>query len=94
MGHWTDNIDDFIYYLKSDIEDFIKDNFSDENSLPDNWDFTIRSTIEKLKTVGHKVSLVPYKSSRCDAPIPFQVFLECWKRAGEPKDFFDLEDNK
>jgi hypothetical protein len=54
---------------------------------------TLGSAIEWARGVKVKVALVAYDDDdpmNLRGPINSQVFAECWRRCGCPRDFFDL----
>jgi hypothetical protein len=55
--------------------------------------FKLRSMTEYARALGMKVTVVAYDDNDPDnkkGPINSEVFYECWKRVGRPRDFFDL----
>jgi len=56
--------------------------------------FKLSTAVEFVRALGFKVSLVAYDdgdATNDNGPINSEIFYECWKRAGRPVDFFDLE---
>lgn len=54
---------------------------------------TLGSAIEWARAVRVKVALVAYDDgdpANLNGPINPEVFAECWRRCGQPRDFFDL----
>jgi hypothetical protein len=55
--------------------------------------FKLRSMAEYAHALNMKVSVVAYEDGdpgNKKGPINSEIFYECWKRAGKPRDFFDL----
>ena len=56
---------------------------------------TIRLIAEYALALGKKVAIVGYDDNdlgNAHGPINSQVFEQCWKRAGMPRDFGDIEE--
>lgn len=54
---------------------------------------TLGSAIEWARAARVKVALVAYDDgdpANMNGPINPEVFAECWRRCGQPRDFFDL----
>ncbi len=55
--------------------------------------FKLRSMAEYARALGMKVTVVAYDDNdpgNQKGPINSEVFYECWKRVGRPRDFYDL----
>jgi len=58
--------------------------------------FKLRSMTEYARALGLKLAVVAYEDGdpgNKKGPINSAIFYECWKRAGRPRDFFDLRGN-
>ena len=58
--------------------------------------FKLRSMTEYARALGLKLAVVAYEDGdpgNKKGPINSEIFYECWKRAGRPRDFFDLRGN-
>lgn len=58
--------------------------------------FKLRSMTEYARALGMKVTVVAYDDNdpeNVKGPINSEVFYECWKRQGKPRDFYDLQNN-
>ncbi len=59
---------------------------------------TLRNCVQYAQTLGMKVALVAYEDaadpSNNAGPINSEVFYRCWQRAGSPRDFFELAENR
>lgn len=58
--------------------------------------FKLRSMTEYARALGMKLAVVAYEDNDPDnikGPINSEVFYECWKRQGKPRDFYDLGNN-
>jgi transcriptional regulator with XRE-family HTH domain len=58
--------------------------------------FKLRSMTEYARALGMKLAVVAYEDgdpANKKGPINSEIFYECWKRAGRPRDFFDLRGN-
>jgi len=56
--------------------------------------FKLSTAVDFVRALGLKVALVAYDDGdpkNEQGPINSEIFSECWKRAGRPIDFFDLE---
>lgn len=56
--------------------------------------FKISSMTEYALALGMKVAVVAYEDGdpeNNNGPINSEVFYECWKRQGRPRDFYDLQ---
>ena len=56
--------------------------------------FKLTSMVEYARALNMKVSVVAYEDKDPDnekGPINSEIFNECWKRVGSPRDFFDLQ---
>jgi transcriptional regulator with XRE-family HTH domain len=55
--------------------------------------FKLRSMTEYARALGMKITVVAYDDNDPEnktGPINSEVFYECWKRVGRPRDFYDL----
>jgi transcriptional regulator with XRE-family HTH domain len=55
---------------------------------------TLRKVIEYARALGKKVSVITYDDNDPDnlnGPVNSEIFTLCWKRAGEPTDFFAFD---
>src|SRR5262249_8218443 len=55
---------------------------------------TLRKVVEYSRALKRKVGIVVYDDDDPDnlnGPIPAEIFVTCWRRAGMPSDFFALE---
>lgn len=56
--------------------------------------FKLKSMAEYARALDMKISVVAYEDDdpeNIKGPINSEVFYECWKRQGRPRDFYDLE---
>jgi hypothetical protein len=59
----------------------------------DPGNLTLKGTVKFAQAFGLKVAIVAYDDgdrSNDRGPINPEIFDECWKRAGSPRDFFEL----
>jgi len=58
---------------------------------------TLRKVIEYARVLGVKVAIVAYDDDdpgNHRGPINSKLFVECWKRCGQPRDQFDLVETR
>lgn len=61
--------------------------------LNDPGNLTLKNTVRYAQALGLKVAIVAYDDgdpTNADGPISAEIFTACWKRAGSPKDLFQL----
>lgn len=62
--------------------------------LNDPGNITLKNTVSYAGALGLKVAIVAYEDifdpNNQKGPVNAELFHECWKRAGAPRDFFQL----
>lgn len=65
--------------------------------LNDPGNLTLKNTVSYAGALGMKVAIVAYQDASDPnnekGPVNAEIFHECWRRAGSPRDFFQLNNS-